>query len=214
MIRFPDKGGLQKVEIHPCPTYRSTGQDSCRRPDKVIVAEQERPYFHFDSAGQEVFNAWLTELQTIKLKQEEDPLLVEHLGKYKSLMPSLALIFHCMDIADGKAQGNVSERSARLAVKWCDYLESHARRVYAMAESPEHSSALRLAEKIKDKVLPNPFTARDIYRKCWYGLKDRLEVEAACGVLIDENWLRMTRKPKSETGRPPAPEYFINPFFL
>ncbi|HSN24040.1 MAG TPA: type I restriction enzyme endonuclease domain-containing protein, partial [Methylomicrobium sp.] len=40
MIRFPGKGGLQKVEIHPCPTYRSTGQDSCRRPDRVIVAEQ------------------------------------------------------------------------------------------------------------------------------------------------------------------------------
>ena len=29
-----------KIEIHPCPTYRSTGQDSCRRPDRVIVAEQ------------------------------------------------------------------------------------------------------------------------------------------------------------------------------
>jgi len=40
VIRFPGKGGLQKVEIHPCPTYRSTGQDCCRRPDRVIVAEQ------------------------------------------------------------------------------------------------------------------------------------------------------------------------------
>ena len=44
MIRFPGKGGLQKVEIHPCPTYRSTGQDSCRRPDRVIVAEQVLAY--------------------------------------------------------------------------------------------------------------------------------------------------------------------------
>ena len=42
MIRFPGKGELQKNEIHPCPTYRSTGQDSCRRPDRVIVAEQKR----------------------------------------------------------------------------------------------------------------------------------------------------------------------------
>ena len=30
----------KKIEIRPCPTYRSTGQDSCRRPDRVIVAEQ------------------------------------------------------------------------------------------------------------------------------------------------------------------------------
>ena len=29
----------KKIEIRPCPTYRSTGQDSCRRPDRVIVAE-------------------------------------------------------------------------------------------------------------------------------------------------------------------------------
>jgi hypothetical protein len=28
-----------KIETHPCPTYRSTGQDSCRRSDRVIVAE-------------------------------------------------------------------------------------------------------------------------------------------------------------------------------
>ncbi len=29
----------KKIEIRPCPTYRSTGQDNCRRPDRVIVAE-------------------------------------------------------------------------------------------------------------------------------------------------------------------------------
>jgi hypothetical protein len=140
--------------------------------------------------------------------------MVEHFGKFRSLMPSLALIFHCIDIADGKAIGAVSERAARLAVQWCDYLESHARRIYAMAESPEHEAAVRLADKIKAGALPNPFTTRDIERKGWHGLKDRQEVEAACNILIDENWLMMTRKPRPATGRPPLPEYFINPIFL
>jgi len=28
----------------------------------------ERPYFRFDDAGQSVFNEWLTELQTVKIK--------------------------------------------------------------------------------------------------------------------------------------------------
>jgi hypothetical protein len=28
----------------------------------------ERPYFRFDEAAQAVFNQWLTELQTIKMK--------------------------------------------------------------------------------------------------------------------------------------------------
>ena len=47
-----------------------------------------RPYFRFDDAGQVVFNEWLTELQTIKIQQEENPLMVEHFGKFRSLMPS------------------------------------------------------------------------------------------------------------------------------
>ena len=129
-------------------------------------------------------------------------------------MPSLALIFHCIDIADGKAEGNVSGKAARLAVDWCKYLETHARRIYAMVESPEHAAAVRLAGKITTKSLPSPFTTRLIQQKGWHGLKDKLEIELACNILIEENWLMMQRKPKPLTGRPPLPEYFINPVFL
>lgn len=174
----------------------------------------DRPYFRFDEDGQAVFNDWLTELQTVKLQQEDNPLMVEHFGKFRSLMPSLALIFHLIEIAAGKASGPVSAKAACLAVAWCDYLESHARRVYAMAESPEQEAAVKLADKIKTKALPSPFTAKDVYDKHWHGLKDKQEVEAACNILIDENWLMMTRKPKPTTGRPPLPEYHINPIFL
>ena len=174
----------------------------------------ERPYFRFDDAGQAIFNEWLTALQTVKIQKEENPLMVEHFGKYRSLMPSLALIFHCIDIADGKAQGNVTAKAAQLAVEWCKYLESHARRIYAMAESPEHEAAVRLADKIKTKCLPSPFTTRLVQQKGWHGLKEKLEIESACNILIEENWLMMQRKPKPLTGRPPLPEYSINPVFL
>jgi hypothetical protein len=124
------------------------------------------------------------------------------------------LIFHCIDIADGKAKGNVSSKAARLAVEWCKYLETHARRIYAMSESPEHEAAVRLTDKIKAGALPSPFTAKDVYGKHWHGLKDRQEVEAACNILIEESWLMMHRKPKPITGRLPLPEYSINPVFL
>ncbi len=83
-----------------------------------------------------------------------------------------------------------------------------------MSESPEHGAAVRLADKIKTKCLPSPFTTRAIQQKGWHGLKDKLEIEAACNILIDENWLMMQRKPKPLTGRPPLPEYSINPAFL
>ena len=47
-----------------------------------------------------------------------------------------------LQLADGKARGNVTARAARLAVQWCSYMESHARRIYAMAENSEHAAAV------------------------------------------------------------------------
>lgn len=38
------------------------------------------PYFHFDGQAQELFNEWLETLQA-KLKQDEPPVLIEHLNK-------------------------------------------------------------------------------------------------------------------------------------
>jgi hypothetical protein len=175
----------------------------------------DRPYFKFSPEAQTMFNDWLTHLQTVKIEHEDNPLMTEHFGKFRSLMPSLALIFHCIDIADGTVSGDVTAKSARLAVAWCDYLESHARRIYAMSESPEHEAAVRLSKKIKSNQIPKRFTAKIIYDKGWHGLKDRQEVEAACNILIEENWLDVNIKLASGMrGRPPAPEYLINPTFL
>ena len=174
----------------------------------------ERPYFRFDDDGQDVFNHWLTDLQTVKIRQEENPLMCEHFGKFRSLMPSLALIFHCIDLADGRASGGITKRAALLAVDWCDYLETHARRIYAMATSPKHEAAVKLADKIRAGVVSSPFTTKAVYDKGWHGLNDKDKVESACRILIEENWLVMRRKPKPLTGRPPLPLYFINPILL
>jgi len=170
----------------------------------------DRPYYRFSEAGQAVFNDWLDDLQNVKIKQEDNPFMLEHLGKYRSLMPSLALTFHLIDIADGQ-DGQVSEQAAKLAVRWCKYLETHARRIYALGGNSEHETAVRLAEKIKANKLPNPFTIKTVYDKGWHGLKDKIRVKTACDVLIDENWLVMTAEKHSTPGRPSLPKYHINP---
>ena len=220
---WPDEPkGWQLVDTKPNKAEKQRAYDIMKALAELDFTQygatkgeyDSRPFFRFDDAGQTIFNDWLTELQTIKIKKEESPLMCEHFGKYRSLMPSLALIFHCIDIADGKIKGSVTAKSARLAVSWCEYLESHARRIYAMTASPEHETAVRLSEKIKTKCLPSPFTAKDIYRKHWHGLTDKSVIAAACNILIEENWLMMQRKPKPLTGRPPLPEYSINPYFL
>lgn len=213
----------ENVDIYPNKEARDhaynildflAGSDFCTL-GAIQEEYDDRPYFRFSEAGQAIFNKWLNELQTVKIKNEDNPLMVEHFGKFRSLMPSLSLICHLIDIADGDASGSVSEKAALLSVEWCRYLEPHARRIYAMAENPEHEAAVRLSEKIREGKLPSPFTIKTVYDKGWHGLKDKAEVQVACDILIDENWLNMTEKPATgNRGRPPAPEYFINPVFL
>ena len=74
----------------------------------------DRPYFKFNNEAQTIFNDWLTHLQTVKIEHEDNPLMVAHFGKFRLLMPSLALIFHCIDRADGTVSADVTAKSARV----------------------------------------------------------------------------------------------------
>jgi hypothetical protein len=56
---------------------------------------------------------------------------LSHVAKYRSLMPSLALIGHLIDGVAGGPTGPVSGGAAARAVAWCEYLQGHARRLYA-----------------------------------------------------------------------------------
>jgi len=109
------------------------------------------PYVQFDPDAQSVFYEWLTELEG-KLRKDDEPVVLEHLGKYRSLMPALALIFHFLSVADESAPScrAVSRESAERSTAWCDYLESHARRVYGMVTNLTAQAAKRLATKIKE----------------------------------------------------------------
>ena len=91
----------------------------------------EVPYFRFDHEGQDLFKAWLTDLEQ-KLRQDDHPILIEHLAKYRSLMPSIALIDHLINSVSGQCAGTVTVESARRAAAWCDFLEAHARRIYGL----------------------------------------------------------------------------------
>ncbi|MBI4006293.1 MAG: DUF3987 domain-containing protein [Gammaproteobacteria bacterium] len=169
------------------------------------------PYFRFTPEAQEIFNDWLTELQTEKLRREDNPIMVEHLGKYRSLLPSLALIFHLIDIAGGDAPDNVSVMATKRAAAWCSYLETHARRIYGLVSDIKIRSAEQLYKKIVAKKLNNGFTVRDVYRNQWHLLSDRAAVQDACDELIDLNVLKPEEiKGGIGIGKPHI-KYLINP---
>ena len=177
----------------------------------AIKEPQDRfPYFHFDDESQEYFYLWLTELEKEKLRSDDHPILLEHLAKYRSLMPSLALVFHLIDVADGKPNKQIALSSTVLAIGWCNYLEEHARRIYGMAANGARQSAVKLAKKIQEGMVSSPFSLRDVYRKQWGLLEEKEIVQKACDELIELGWLRQENF-VSGKGRAKLPIYVINP---
>ena len=179
---------------------------------KGCIAEDHKiPYMRFSDDAQELFIAWLHDLQEKLSNPENSPIIREHFGKYRSLMPSLALQFHLIDIADGMTAGPVSLSAAQMAAEWCEYLETHSRRVYGMAEDMTARAAGILADRIQAGKLENNFTAREVQRKSWELLTEKEVVNGAIQDLVEANWLREIKLPKTTKGGPIKVEYEINP---
>src|SRR5713101_7789800 len=104
------------------------------------------PSLRFDAAAQELFDGWRAEL--------DHPVLLSHLAKYRSLLPSLALLFHLIDGVDTGRRGPVSRAAAAQAAAWCEYLAAHARRLYAAV-----TDAARGAAALTFPMLPNAIIA-------------------------------------------------------
>ncbi|MFO0957499.1 MAG: YfjI family protein [Isosphaeraceae bacterium] len=170
------------------------------------------PYLRFTPDAQAFFYQWWTELENTKVRNPaEPPDIVNHLSKYRSLMPALALLFHLAD----RGAGPVGLDSARLAAAWCELLEEHARRIYDAARDGDAQPARDLAKRLRDPAkskLPVPFTARDIYRKGWTGLATEAEADRALAILEDHGYIKAL--PSNPGPGRPSVSYIINPDHL
>lgn len=176
-----------------------------------------RPYFRFTTEAQQAYKAWSTKLNSQIIPNEEHAIIQEHLSKFGKLMPALALIFHLIDSVQlGVNVGGVSLNCVEMAIKWCDYLESHARRIYGMVL---HSSTFKAnALAIKLKKLNNDeswridgFSARDVHRRNWKGLTELSAVYDALELLVDYAWLNEQEIESTTRGGRPSKRYLINP---
>ncbi|MBF0437360.1 MAG: DUF3987 domain-containing protein [Magnetococcales bacterium] len=152
----------------------------------------------FDDMAQEIFKEWLTELEMELASGRLHPAMESHLGKYKSLMPSLALIFHFVDGCEFKP---VSALSAQRAIAWCKFLRVHAERIYGDAANNGKRQARDLLEKIKGGKLGKTFTARDVLRHEWSGLTERDALINAIDILVFHGFVRKVIQPGTK-GRP------------
>jgi hypothetical protein len=162
------------------------------------------PYLRFDAEAQELFDEWRGGLERRIRSGEDHPALEAHLAKYRSLVPSLALLIHLAD--DGKNPANVA--AVERACAWADYLESHARRVYSAIIASEVTAARALASRILKGDVPREFALRDVYRQHWTHLSTREDAARAVEVLLDLDWLRGTTE---DTGGRRRRRFLANP---
>jgi Protein of unknown function (DUF3987) len=204
--RWPDADArVRAIEVF----QRLTALDPAAIGAEELTPE-ELPFLHFTAEGQEFFDAWRAALEQ-KLRAEEDhPVLLSHLAKYRSLVPSLALVFHLIDCVNGEARGPVSGTATAKAVAWGDYLAAHARRLYASVTDAMRVAAALLATKIRRGRLASPFTGRDVYRNEWTGLTEARVVQGALKSLEDLGWIRAEAVRGGDGGRPTV-QFHINP---
>jgi putative DNA primase/helicase len=221
-------GLLQRFQLLVYPDIPEQWELVDRQPDLAALGESERlmkhlsnmdftqygatqdehsgiPYFRFSQDAQDIFYNWLQTFENRLRSSEENSLFIEHLTKYRKLLPALSLIFHGIHLAAGGPPGPIPQDCITMAIHWCDVLESHARRIYTMASQGPHSNAYKLAQKIQNGLLRKAFNLRDVYRKQWSGLKNREALETALNTLTEKGWLR------AETTANRAILYHVNP---
>lgn len=167
----------------------------------------KRPFFRFTFEAQELFYKWYADLEKVKLRQvyKDDFFMIEHMGKYRSLVPSLALIFHLVEMAETGRSGSIGLDKLEMAIKWAELLETHANRVYSLVGTRVDFAKRTLMEKIKEGKLGTSFTVRDVTRNGWRGCTENKEVlYDALAALEHHGWLRLEFSPKRVV-------YFVNP---
>lgn len=209
-----DPKDWKNVDRWPDTTAKNRAFEVFRSLDcldpRAIGAEQEGeegvPFVRFTPEAQKAFDTWREILETQKLRSGEPEVIEAALSKYRSMIPSLSLIFHLVDIGSGAVGLDALLRT----MDWADYLESHMRRIYSAVSSPNLTAAHSLLQKIQVGKIIDKMTLREIYLKGWSGI-DQESLEKAIDVLDEFGWARTEIIQSSERGGRPTSKIRINP---
>lgn len=198
LIAWPDSpGAWRDVDRWPDNEAKCKAWEAFDRLDcithKELHAEvqtgfdgepQGLPFLRFADDAREDFAEWRGELEA-KLRGADLGSLEGALSKFRHHIPALALALH---VVDG-GTGPVGLAPTRRALALADYFESHARRLHASGRRMAVRGAHAILGKARAGDLPDPFTARDVYRNQWAGLADRTTVADALDLLAAHGWL-------------------------
>jgi hypothetical protein len=219
-----DDGLLQRFQItvwpDPDPNWKLVDRKPNRRAissvegvfSKLLDLSADDPVrLSFDPEAQELFFSWLAKLEkTVREENGLHPAFVAHLSKYRSLLPTLAALFELADMAVDAGIGNdvlISQEHAEQAMAFCDYLASHAKRMYGSIVTPAMAAARELARHLQLGELPDTFTTRDLYRRGWSGLTQPDHCRNALELLADSGWVTQLEMIPALTGGRPTEQW-------
>jgi putative DNA primase/helicase len=156
----------------------------------------------FNAEAQGVVDEWNNDIESAaESLQIEDEAFSAYLYKLPKSCFAIALIFHCLEhINDAVFPNEITLETTLRAIAYTEVLTTHARRVFALGENQIFSLAQILIGKIKKGELEQGFTAYEIKRKQWSGLKTPDTIKDVIGLLLDYGYL--LELPTSGEGRP------------
>jgi len=212
---YPDQNGTWKyIDRYP---NKNAKEDAFSVYDAIAnkikwpeADDEEIPYIRFSEEAQSLFIEWMTELEMELRSGELHPVMESHLTKYRSLIPSLALIIHIAELAASEQFNleSVSKSALIKALHWGEYLRTHAERIYGIGLNSDRTAARLILNKIQQGKLGDGFTTRSLSRNGWSGLSDNNTIKEALLLLEDFNYIQgveITSKTKSSI------QYQINP---
>jgi putative DNA primase/helicase len=237
-----DDGLLQRFQLAVWPSMPKTWTPVDRKPHtearqqafevflqlsvlQQVEAERDLssplPYVRFAPDAQVLFKERRERLELRLRAGGELEAFEGVIAKQRSLLPSLALLIHLAQHPQG---GPVPISALNKAIRWVEYLEGHARRIFATALDSETTAVLALVKRLQDGDLDRffdyykhavpteypVFTARDVYKNHWKGL-DRESTEKALAWLVKANWLW---EQTAQTNGRPTTFYFVHPSVL
>lgn len=203
--RTPDLEARQRALTVFENLYRAT-------PDAVGAEVQDGlpPYLRMDAKAAGLFSDWDVALRNRLRAETDDGALNAHLGKYPKAACGLSLLCH---LADG-GTGPITAASVARGLAWMEFLESHARRLYASLGHANILAARSLLTRIRKGDLSNQFSLRDVYRRGWSHLAEPEAARAAADTLEARGYIRPAPAPAGEQGGRPSVVYAVNPVLL
>lgn len=152
--------------------------------------------FRFDQSTQKAFNEWFEAfVNKLRFLDEKEQ---AHFGKYRSLLPALALVDHiCSDITPHS--NIVNSESLFKAIGLLEFLEGHAKNILGLGGKLRATKAALLSQKIINGELSNEVTLRTLKRNNWAGLNTDEDLMDALKELQDLHWLKIISKANRST---------------